>query len=112
MEEKNLDQTGSGSLEDKTQVISTQSSIIKSGSSVIQFSKGRIRRQKSSCPFLGLLPKMGDTSMLAGHEANLQHRLEELLENREGISGEETESRNSEISMLKQSLDWLGLKGV
>lgn len=112
MVEKNNEENVPKERVDKKEELPTQAEVIKAEAIKISPLVARLRRQKSSCPFLGLLPKMGETALLAGFEADLQRKLEVLLENRDEELVSDIESRNSEISMLKQSLDWLKLKGV
>ena len=99
-------------IEDKTQALSIQDIEVKGKNTQASQNPSRIRRQNGSCPFLCLLPKMGETTFLAAYEADLQRKLEQLSESRDDLLSDQADARNSEIAMLKQSLDWLKLKGV
>ena len=111
MTDKNKKENLNSMIEDKTQVLPTQRAIM-TRSLPVQKIPNRERRQKGSCPFLSLLPKLGATSLLVDYEDDLENKLENLIENREEGHGDDTERKTVEISMLKQSLDWLKLRGV
>ena len=93
---------------DKTAVLPIQGVVVQANLTSLNLTR-RIRRQESFCPFLVLLPKLGETSFLASFESDLQKKLEALLSAQEVDNDNDPEQQAAEISMLKQSLDWLRL---